>query len=358
MAKPRTAFADWTLASRPYDLPARLDHIVRMTDGTGIFQHAHFNVPNFREGYCTDDNARAFILCNLLGRTRRRVPGGEPRPPGHELPGLPVRRLEPDSGRFRNFMSHGRQWLEEGAARTATRARSGPWASGRAARETTGIEALRRGSSSKDWPRSEVFSSPRAWAFALLGIQEYLRRFGGDRARGRTRDCLDREARGTVERTAPRETGPGSSPARPTTTRGFARPSSSAASGCRIPKRWRSGSSPCAGWPRCRRPRRDISGRSAATASTSGTAPAPTSTSSRGGPGHGFRLPRGLPRHPGPVLVERGQAGLRMVPGPQRSRPAPLRFRHRRLQRRAARTGSARTRARNRPWPSTSPWPR
>ena len=37
-----------------------------MSDGTGIFQHAIFNVPNFHEGYCTDDNARAFILCNLL----------------------------------------------------------------------------------------------------------------------------------------------------------------------------------------------------------------------------------------------------------------------------------------------------
>ena len=37
-----------------------------MSDSTGIFQHAIFNVPNFLEGYCIDDNARAFILCNLL----------------------------------------------------------------------------------------------------------------------------------------------------------------------------------------------------------------------------------------------------------------------------------------------------
>src|SRR5512133_611361 len=66
-ASPRSAFAGWTLASRPYELPPlRLDHVVRMSDGTGILQHATFNVPNFHEGYCTDDNARAFILCNLL----------------------------------------------------------------------------------------------------------------------------------------------------------------------------------------------------------------------------------------------------------------------------------------------------
>ncbi|MBE3073533.1 MAG: glycosyltransferase family 4 protein, partial [Actinobacteria bacterium] len=50
-AAPRSAFAGWTLASRPYNLPPlRLDHIVRMSDGTGIIQHATFNVPNFSEG--------------------------------------------------------------------------------------------------------------------------------------------------------------------------------------------------------------------------------------------------------------------------------------------------------------------
>ena len=64
---PRKAFAARTLDNRPYELPPlKLDHLVRMTDSTGIFQHAIFNVPNFAEGYCTDDNARAFILTLLL----------------------------------------------------------------------------------------------------------------------------------------------------------------------------------------------------------------------------------------------------------------------------------------------------
>ncbi len=94
-AAPRAAFAGWTLASRPYALPPlRLDHIVRMSDGTGIFQHAIFNVPNFHEGYCTDDNARAFILCNLLDELGGDRPGGEPRPAGHQLPRVPRRGLE------------------------------------------------------------------------------------------------------------------------------------------------------------------------------------------------------------------------------------------------------------------------
>ena len=56
-----------TLDRRPRALPAlKLNHLMRMTDSTGVFQHATFSIPNFSEGYCTDDNARAFILALLL----------------------------------------------------------------------------------------------------------------------------------------------------------------------------------------------------------------------------------------------------------------------------------------------------
>jgi len=37
-----------------------------MTDSTGILEHAVFNVPNYPEGYSTDDNARALIVAILL----------------------------------------------------------------------------------------------------------------------------------------------------------------------------------------------------------------------------------------------------------------------------------------------------
>src|ERR1700726_1455934 len=57
-----------TLDQRPRELPElKMNHLLRMTDSTGVFQHAVFAVPNFSEGYCTDDNARAFILAVLLG---------------------------------------------------------------------------------------------------------------------------------------------------------------------------------------------------------------------------------------------------------------------------------------------------
>src|SRR5689334_16004165 len=64
----RKSLSTKTLAQKPRELPEiKLSHLSRMTDSTGVFQHAIFSVPNFSEGYCTDDNARAFILAALLG---------------------------------------------------------------------------------------------------------------------------------------------------------------------------------------------------------------------------------------------------------------------------------------------------
>jgi len=174
----RTAFAGWTLASRPYDLPPlRLDHVVRMSDRTGIFQHARFNVPCFQEGYCTDDNARAFILCNLLDEL-----GGDP--PSQDLDLLATSYLaflsaaeNPASGRFRNFMGYDRKWLEEhGSEDSHGRAL---WALGVGARRTRneGHRNLCEQLFDRALPALESFTSPRAWAFALLGLHEYLGEF-------------------------------------------------------------------------------------------------------------------------------------------------------------------------------------
>jgi glycosyltransferase involved in cell wall biosynthesis len=172
------SLTNWTLASRPYDLPPlRLDHLVRMTDSTGLFQHAQFNVPNYHEGYCTDDNARAFLLCTLLDGVA--VPAS-----GLDLDALATPYLaflaasfNPLTGRFRNFMSHSRLWLEEsGSEECHGRAL---WALGTGAAKA--LDPGRRKLSRQLFDRSltiaESFSSPRAWAFALLGIYEYTKTY-------------------------------------------------------------------------------------------------------------------------------------------------------------------------------------
>lgn len=174
---PRTVFANWTIDSRSCILPPRrLDHVIRMSDSTGIFQHAIFNVPNFHEGYCTDDNARAFILSNLLDETGNESSlSGLNRLATNYLAFLAA-ALNYESGRFRNFMSHGRLWLgEAGSEDSHGRAL---WATG------TGVGRSRdkghRKLAAQLFRRGlEVvmqFTSPRAWAFTLLGIHEYLKR--------------------------------------------------------------------------------------------------------------------------------------------------------------------------------------
>lgn len=171
-ALPRGSFGGWTLGSRPYNLPPlRLDHILRMSDGTGIFQHATFNVPNFHEGYCTDDNARAFILCMMLAE-----PGPLDALETTYLAFLTA-ALDHETARFRNFMSHGRQWLEK-AGSEDSHARA-MWAlgvgSGRAT--NTGHQRLSVHLFELGLPPVNDFVSPRAWAFTLLGIHEYLMRY-------------------------------------------------------------------------------------------------------------------------------------------------------------------------------------
>ena len=172
---PRTAFADWTLKSRPIALPRqRIDHVVHMTDGVGIFQHATFNVPNFAEGYCTDDNARALILyCMLEEGGASAASGGVAQLETTCLAFL-ANAMDTTDGRCRNFMSHSREWLEESGSEDSH---------GRALRALgTGAHRCRDNGRRKLCDRLfrrglgvvAEFSSPRAWAFALLGIDEYL----------------------------------------------------------------------------------------------------------------------------------------------------------------------------------------
>ncbi len=172
---PRTAFAGWTLSRRPYAMPpVRMDHLLRMTDSTGIFQHALFNVPDFNHGYCTDDNARGFLLCKLLGGLGQKPPGGNLEELSTRYLAFLAAALNRPLGRFHNFMNYSRQWLDEvGSEDSHGRAL---WALG------TGAFAAshegRRELSSQLFklalPVVETFTSPRAWAFTLLGLRGYL----------------------------------------------------------------------------------------------------------------------------------------------------------------------------------------
>lgn len=177
----QTAFRASTLASRPIDLPqVNLDHVAIMTDGTGMLQHATYNVPRYDEGYCLDDNARALLLMTLLEEAGSDDPKVV-RTMASRCLAFVSHAFNPSTGRFRNFMSHARIWQEEmGSEDSHGRAL---WALGTVVgcSADPGRHSLAGALFHAALPAVSGFSSPRAWAYTLLGIEQYLRAFEGDR---------------------------------------------------------------------------------------------------------------------------------------------------------------------------------
>ncbi len=175
------------LDKRPTELPIlKLDHLRHMTDDTGILQHATFIVPNYREGYSIDDNARALIVSTYLEALGNKTSLG-----------LCTRYLafilyafNTKNGRFRNFMDYRRHWLEEcGSDDSHGRTL---WALG----IVLGRSNIPSLYSTAGWVFEQALpailntTSPRAWSFAIIGIHEYLQRFAGDSRASQARNEL------------------------------------------------------------------------------------------------------------------------------------------------------------------------
>jgi glycosyltransferase involved in cell wall biosynthesis len=185
----RKTFATKTLDQQAQELPElRLDHLARMTDSTGMFQHATYTVPNFSEGYCIDDNARAFILAVLLDELEE-----EPermRTLATTYAAFMNHAFDPKTKRFHNHLSFDRRWLDEkGSEDSHGRAL---WALGvgvgRSPHRSFQIMAAEL--FAQALPSVTEFTSPRSWAFILIGIHEYLRRLSGDRLVNQIRETL------------------------------------------------------------------------------------------------------------------------------------------------------------------------
>ncbi len=197
----RKSFATKTLDQAPRDLPElKLDHLSRMTDSTGIFQHAMFTVPNFSEGYCTDDNARGFILTVLLEELEEEPERA--RALATTYAAFLNFALDLKHNRFHNHLSFDRRWLDEqGSEDCHGRAL---WAlglgAGRSPHRT--FQVMSGQLFAQALPAVMDFTSPRAWAFALIGIHEYLRRLSGDRAVTQIREGLAQRLMGLFDRSA------------------------------------------------------------------------------------------------------------------------------------------------------------
>jgi len=186
--RPRPSPRAETVTQLDKDLPdVDLRYLRVLTDDTGVLQHARFTVPRREHGYTTDDNARALIVA-LQAYEMLREP---------ELLRLATIYLSfldsafnDELRRFRNFLSYDRQWLEEvGSEDSHGRA---IWGLGMAVAlgPTTGMVAGAVDLFHRSVAETERFQSPRAVAFALIGIHAYLRRFGGDSGVRRVRESL------------------------------------------------------------------------------------------------------------------------------------------------------------------------
>lgn len=177
----RTQFQLKTASMRPPELPqANLAHLRLMTDDTGVLQHAQFNVPRYDDGYCLDDNARALLALTYIEDSGVVEDAWIMRALASRCLAFVSAAFNGKHGRFRNFMTHSRVWAEEcGSEDSHGRAL---WALGAVVGRSSepGRQSLCGSLFHAALPAVEGFTSPRGWAFALLGIDEYLRAFAGD----------------------------------------------------------------------------------------------------------------------------------------------------------------------------------
>jgi glycosyltransferase involved in cell wall biosynthesis len=162
----------------------RIGHFLSLCDSTGVIQHSVHSVPNRSHGYCVDDNARALLFSCALTKCGKT-----------ELSEIVTARFasfiqhawNPDTRRFRNFMSYDRQWLEESGSEDSHGRTL--WALAECTCEDANPSRRRWAAAlfKTALPAVETFSSPRAWAFALLALDAYCTRVGADAFANRLR---------------------------------------------------------------------------------------------------------------------------------------------------------------------------
>jgi hypothetical protein len=150
--------------------PVRLDHLERLTDDTGIIQHALHSVPDPLHGYSIDDQARALIV--VLAHANQ---SGHQRAPRAAYTYMSFLRNATTDGAFHNFLSYSRDWLDEkGSADSHGRAL---WALGYTTR--FGIERGLAEAAAELFDSAitlaKAFEWPRAWAFTLFGLYHRYR---------------------------------------------------------------------------------------------------------------------------------------------------------------------------------------
>jgi hypothetical protein len=164
-----------------------LRHIRILTDDTGILRNCLYSTPQRSMGYSVDDQSRGLIVTAMhwqLHHDESVIPLMQ------TYLGFLAHALDEESGRFRSHMTYERSFSDVlGSEDSHARAL---WALGMAmalcpheSQIALATRLFRHG-----LPAVEGFASARAWAYTIVGIHGYLRRFGGDSEIRRYRKML------------------------------------------------------------------------------------------------------------------------------------------------------------------------
>jgi hypothetical protein len=149
-----------------------LAHLRRLTDDTGLFQHAKVILPDRECGYCTDDNARA-----VIAMTRYCAQYADPQ--ALELLDTYlafVLHAQNQDGSVRNWMNLDRTWYKDEPGNDALG--RALWAFGTVAANSPSPAYLSM--ASDGFERSIALAQrqlPKGMAYSILGMSDYLKRF-------------------------------------------------------------------------------------------------------------------------------------------------------------------------------------
>ncbi len=148
-----------------------LDHIIRLTDYTGILQHTKYGIPNFKKGYCLDDNARALLMALMAYKATKDKKVLELATTYLSY----IHYMQNEDGQFKNFLNFKKKFLEESVGSEDAFGRT-IWALGymlaNAPNDTyyqSGYEIFFRAT-----PHFDKLISIRAIAKTIIGLSNYL----------------------------------------------------------------------------------------------------------------------------------------------------------------------------------------
>ncbi|MBN2457288.1 MAG: glycosyltransferase [Sedimentisphaerales bacterium] len=171
--KPAAVSVPGTLSNLEVPEPS-LIHLKRLTDDTGLIQHATFTSPNRKHGYCTDDNARAAIA--MIKYYAQYADPDALRFLDTYLSFILYSQSE--EGNVRNFMRYDRTWLDDEPANDALGRLL--WAFGTviAKPPTPAYLSIAKDAFDKSAVHVEK-QFPRGTAYSILGMCDYLKQFPG-----------------------------------------------------------------------------------------------------------------------------------------------------------------------------------